>query len=170
MASEMISELSSRGTNRQVAKEILDYSPAKDIKLQAVFGSREAAEEFLKKMTAERELAKQLRSVAGSETARRTAAREIDPLEVVSDVAAVGSGLAPWSGMAGLLRTIRGGASRKVQQSAARELGDILSTQGTPAIEELLRQWQRRPTLLSRPATTLLPVGAGVAAQGLLSQ
>jgi hypothetical protein len=152
MASQLLEQLRSAQTNRDVAAQLMQGGKTLQAKLQVVFGSKQKFDEFMQRVASEADLGKMKGAVGNSATARRTAAAGFDPAELGINAATGGASNAVTQMGAKLAR---GAMSRR---TAAAE-GPMLQTKGAPAIESLLQSWQTRDPLLHRMFTNALPAG-----------
>jgi hypothetical protein len=171
MVSELITKLRSASTNRDLAKQLVDASPAMQDKLKVAFGSGAAFDDFTQKTGVERELSKLLRVLGGADTHRRGAAAGsggIDGLELVADAAS--APLAPWSAMSQVAGQLRRGTLGRVANKTAGHIGPTLATKGEASLRKLLAEWEKHPMrpLVGAAASRGLPVGLGAGIGGLL--
>lgn len=170
MASEFIKQLRNAQTNRNLAKQLVDASPAMQDKLKTVFGSPQAFNEFMEKMGVEREMSRLLGALANSKTAARLAARDAtdELLEVALDVPS--AVIAPWSAMSRLAAAGRRTISRPIARKTAERVGEVLTTQGDKNIASFLQQLQTSPPrpLAGRVAGGAVPGFLGAQLGGLL--
>lgn len=156
MASELISSLSSKATNRSAATELTNASPALQRKLEIVFGGKAGFETFMKGPKAEAELAKLRATVAGSATHRRGSAADFDPAEAGIEA------MASPAGAAGLLTRLGAKAGKGVMsRRTAGALGPYMTTQGTQNIEALLSAFRTDNPLVGPLAGAALPTSLG---------
>jgi hypothetical protein len=160
MASKMIAGLRKAATNRDEAKRLVNRSAAMEDKIRVIFGDRATFERFIKQAETEAELAKLLSTITGSQTARRTIAQAADPAGIAATAATGHPGEAVTS-------AIRSQFPKVIASKTGRELAPLLMTQGSPAIEQLLKTWGMRPALMPGWASKMAPVGAGVGAANL---
>lgn len=162
MASELLANLRSRATNRDLSREILNASPSLQDKLRVVFGTKEAFEAFLERAAVENWMSRTRRALGNSATARRLMAADFDPAEI--GVSALGgpSNLATAT-TAALGRLARGRSRRRT----AAAMFPFLSLQGADAIEEFLRAGPMQRPVLSEYLAPSLTTGA---ASGLLDR
>lgn len=150
MASQLLEQLRSAQTNRDVALQLQQAGKTVQKKLEVVFGSKEKFDEFMRRVSSEADLGKMKAAVGNSATARRTMAAGFDPAELGLAAATGGMGNAITQGVAKV------GRAAMSRNTAAAE-GPILRTQGAPNIENLLKSWQSKDPLLHRMWTNALP-------------
>lgn len=155
MASGLVAQLQNSATNRGTARQIANASRAMQSKLRLVFGSQERFDEFMQRVETEAELGQLSSAVGGSQTARRLQARGFDPAALGID-AVTGN---PAGAVSRVMALTGKGA---LDRNTAARVGPTVMTQGADALETLLRQWKRRPSILDPMATRILPTVGGL--------
>lgn len=153
LASKMITSLRSAQTNQNVARRLIARSASMEDKLRLLFGTSDNFEEFIKRIEVERELSKMMHSLGGSQTARRQMAQAVDPAAIATEAAV--------SPSAAAFVAARNVLPKYLSSRTAREMGPTLTTQGSTAIEDLLRKWNVPPSLVPYWAGRMAPAAAG---------
>lgn len=162
LVSELLADLRRKNQGAPAARDIVRPGQNKREIMEAAFGSKAELERFLKRQGTELTMARTGQALAGSQTHRRGAALA-DPAGVAIDIASAG----PMYGGANALRNI---LPKVLAGRTAREMGPVLATQGSTAIERLMAQWQRRPPTLVGPTVSRgLPIAGGLLGEDLMS-
>lgn len=140
VAGGLLTQVENAKTNSNVARQLLKESAVTEKKLNLIFGGEANAKAFMGRMRLEDQLARMGEIVGQSATARRLQSLS-EPLvegeDVFHTLAHPASGIANWfSKVAG---------SQRIAKQAAKGMAPAFTQQGTPALEELLRNLSRLP-------------------------
>jgi hypothetical protein len=162
LVSEMIADLRKASQGTPAVRGVVRPGANKRDIMEAAFGSRAELERFLRRQTTETTMARTGRALAGSQTHRRDAAL-VDPAGLAIDAATGGF----MGSLSGALRSL---SPKMLASRTAREMAPALATQGTPAIQRLMQQWQTRPPqLINRWAAQGAPAAGGLLGEDMMN-
>lgn len=171
MASELAAKLRNTATNRDVAKQLLDASIAKDEKLAVIFGDKAHFDMFMQKAQAEAQMAKLRGTYTGSATAYRESLKQSDPTNVALTLGSHSMAVPGWNYLkSGLARAAAGITRRDLMEQNAQHLAPLVTMKGTPAIDALLQRIMNPAPIMGTGATMAAPAAAGNLAAQMFSQ
>lgn len=165
LASAYTKQLNAAQTNRDIAARLVQPSDQDATRLAAVFGDKPTFDRYLAAAKEEANMAKLRGTAQGSPTQRRAAAASAFSTEPIhtaiagmSRSAVTGTGIA----RAMIARHIRESAKAQLNSLVAPQIAAPLLTQGTPAIDAMLKQIvQTVPSGVGAGASTAAPFFAG---------
>jgi hypothetical protein len=133
VAGGLLTQIENAKTNSNVARQLIKESASTQQKLELIFGGADQAQAFMKRMHLEDVMARLSDVVGGSATARRLQSLEepaVETSDIFHTLAHPASGLANWAS--------RFAGPQAIARKAAAGLSETMTTQGSPALEELL--------------------------------
>lgn len=164
LASKYIDKLNDVRTNRDFAAQVLNASKAEQTKMRLAFGPNYSRVIGMAKL--EREMAELRGATTGAQTARRHAASDAADDVMAAGTTGLSAGVGMMTSMAS--RGIARGARARANEATARALAPMLLTEGSDAIDALLKNL-RNPSLIGGVAARA-PLSAVPVLEGLMNQ